>query len=91
MVVVGYILVSLILVASIIALALFARFLLLHNYHPCPKCLHSMDFLREEERSGGNVYLFKCPNCGEEEEIKDTEMDAQFYNWMNHFNNTYYG
>lgn len=90
MIVIGYIIVSCLLLVCIIALVLFGRFLLLFNHHRCIHCGHSMVFKGERERTEGNIYLFHCNKCGAWDEIPKKDMDARFYDWAHDLNDKLY-
>lgn len=84
--IIGYIVLGIFLVAGILILVLFGRFILLFNHRPCPHCSHSMEYKGEKQRTEGNVYLFHCPKCGAWEEVPRAELDARFYDWMSDIN-----
>lgn len=84
--IIGYIVLGIFLVAGILILVLFGRFILLFNHRPCPHCSHSMEYKGEKQRTEGNVYLFHCPKCGAWDEVPKAELDARFYDWMSDIN-----
>lgn len=84
--IIGYIILGTFLVAGILVLVLFGRFILLFNHRPCQHCFTNMEYKGEKQRAEGNIYLFHCPKCGAWDEVPKAELDARFYDWMSDIN-----
>ena len=84
--IVGCIILGIVLVAIIVILVLFGRFVLLFNHRPCPHCYADMTFRGEKERKEGNIYLFHCPKCGAWEEVPKEELDGRVCDWISDLN-----